>query len=152
MKTLTIAPGPHINDWFVTTKLTPHSAEFRAHAAECQKIAACLVRPHQGTVRSTGASVVGSDRARRREALGRAVIVGWTEVTMPTVKQLVGIAIAIAMAFVSASAFGISAAEHSATQVPTNHFATSKADFRLADHQRLRRILLGQEGIELPLK
>jgi hypothetical protein len=142
MKTLTIAPGPHINDWFVTAKLTPHSAEFRAHAAECQKMAACLVRPHQGTVRSAGASVVGGRRASRREALGRA-----------TVKQLVGIAIAIAMAFVSASAFGISAAEHSATQVPTNHFTTSKAaDFRLADHQRLRSILLGHDGIELPLR
>ena len=70
---------------------------------------------------------------------------------MPTVKQSIGISIAIAMAFVSAGAFGISAAEHSATQVPTKHFTTSKNDFRLDDHQRLRRILLGQ-GIELPLR
>jgi hypothetical protein len=112
VKTLTIAPAPHINAWFGTTKLTPHSAEFRAHVAECHKIAACLVRPHQRTV-----PVVGGGRAR--ETLGRAVIVGWTEVITPTAKQLVGIVLAIAIAIVSASAFGINAAEHSATQVPT---------------------------------
>jgi hypothetical protein len=41
MKTLIIAPGPHINDCFVTAKLTPQSEEFRAHAAECHEIAAC---------------------------------------------------------------------------------------------------------------
>ena len=81
-----------------------------------------------------------------------APIVGWAEVITPTAKQLVGIVLAIAMAFVSAAAFGISAAEHSATQVPTKHFTTSNGDFRLADHQRLRKILLGQEGIELPLR
>ncbi len=144
--------GPHINDWFVTAKLTPHSAEFRAHAAECQKIAACLVRPHQGTVRSDGVPVVRGGRASRRETLGRAVIIGWTEVITPTAKQLVGIVLAIAIAIVGAGAFGISAAECSATQVPTNHFTTSKADFRLDDHQRLRKMLLGQEGIELPLR
>jgi hypothetical protein len=151
MKTLTIA-GPYINDWFVTAKLTPHSEEFRANAAECQKMAACLVRPHQGTVRSDGVPVVRGGRASRRETLGRAVIVGWAEVITPIAKQLVGIVLAIAMAFVSASAFGISAVEHSTSQVPTNRFTPSKADFRLADHQRLRRILLGQEGIELPLR
>jgi hypothetical protein len=72
------------------------------------------------------------------------------EVIMPTVKRLVGIAIAIAMAIVGAGAFGISAIEHSATQVPTNRFTPSKADFRLDDHQRLRKMLPGQEGIELP--
>ena len=71
---------------------------------------------------------------------------------MPTVKRLVGVAIAIAIAFVGASAFGISAIEHSATQVPANRFTPSAADFRLDDHQRLRKMLLGQEGIELPLR
>ena len=67
---------------------------------------------------------------------------------MPTVKQSVGIAIAIAMAFVAATAFGISAVEQSAPQVPTNHFTPSKADFRLNDHQRLRKLL----GIERPVR
>jgi hypothetical protein len=79
-------------------------------------------------------------------------IVGRTEVIMPTVKRLVGIAIAIATAIVGAGAFGISAIEHSATQVPTNRFTPSKADFRLDDHQRLRKMLLGREGIGLPLR
>jgi len=117
MKTLTIAPGPHINAWFVTAKLTSH--EFRAHAAECQKMAACLVRPHQGTVRSDDVPVVGGGQSSRRETLDRAALVGWAEVITPTAKQLVGIVLAIAIAIVSASAFGINAAEHSATQVPT---------------------------------
>jgi hypothetical protein len=72
------------------------------------------------------------------------------EVIMPTVKRLVGIAIAIAVAIVGAGAFGIGAIEHSATQVPANRFTPSKADFRLDDHQRLRKMLFGQEGIELP--
>ena len=71
---------------------------------------------------------------------------------MPTVKQLVGIAIVIAAAIVGAGVVGISAIEHSATQVPTNRFTPSKADFGLNDHQRLRKMLLGQEGIELPLR
>ena len=77
---------------------------------------------------------------------------------MPTVKQLVVIAIAIAAAIVGAGTVGISAIEHSATQehsarqVPANRFTPSKADFRLNDHQRLREILLGQEHIELPLR
>ena len=71
---------------------------------------------------------------------------------MPTLRQLVGIAIAIAMAIVGSGAFGISAIEHSATQVATNRFTPSKADFRLDDHLRLRKVLLGQEGIELPLR
>ena len=75
-----------------------------------------------------------------------------TEVITPTVKQLAGSAIAIAMAIMGAGAFGISAVEHSATQVSTNRFTPSKADFRLDDHQRLRKMLLGQEGIELPLR
>jgi hypothetical protein len=79
-------------------------------------------------------------------------IVGRTEVIMPTVKHVVAIAIAIAMAIVGAGAFGISAIEHSATQVPTNRFTPSKADFRLDDHQRLRKMLLGREGIGLPLR
>jgi hypothetical protein len=74
------------------------------------------------------------------------------EVIMPTVKQLGVIAIAIAAAIVGAGAVGISAIEHSATQVPANRFTPSKADFRLNDHQRLRKILLGQEHIELPLR
>jgi hypothetical protein len=71
---------------------------------------------------------------------------------MPTVKHLVGIAIAIAMPIVGASAFGIGAVEHSATQAPANRFTPSKADFRLDDHQRLRKMLLGREGVELALR
>jgi hypothetical protein len=71
---------------------------------------------------------------------------------MPTVKQLVGIAIAIAVAIVGAGAVVIIAIEHSTTEVPTNRFMPLKADFRLNDHQRLRKILLGQEHIELPLR
>ena len=65
---------------------------------------------------------------------------------MPTVKQSIGIATAIAMAFVAATAFGISAVEQSAPQVATNRFTPSKADLGLKDHQRLRRLL----GIERP--
>lgn len=77
---------------------------------------------------------------------------------MPTVKQLAVIAIAIAAAIVGAGTVGISAIEHSATQersvtqVLANRFTPSKADFRLNDPQRLRKILLGQEHIELPLR
>jgi hypothetical protein len=68
---------------------------------------------------------------------------------MPTVKPLVGIAIAIAMAFAGATALGISAVEHSPPRPPTNHHVKpSKADFRLNDHQRLRHLL----GIERPLR
>jgi hypothetical protein len=69
---------------------------------------------------------------------------------MPTVKHLVAIAIAIAVAIVGAGAVGISVVEHSTTQVPTNRFTPSKADFRLNDHQQLRKMLLAQERIELP--
>jgi hypothetical protein len=58
---------------------------------------------------------------------------------MPTVKQSIGIA---------ATAFGINAVEQSTPQVPTNRFTTLKADFRLNDHQRLRKLL----GIERPLR
>jgi hypothetical protein len=79
-------------------------------------------------------------------------IVGRTEVIMRTVKLLVGIGIAIAAAIVGASAFGIYSVEHAARQVPANHFTPSKADFRLDDHQRLRSMLLGEEGIEPPLR
>lgn len=68
---------------------------------------------------------------------------------MPTVKQSIGIATAIAMAFVAATAFGINAVEQSAPQVfPINRLTPSKADFRLNDHQRLRKLL----GIERPLR
>jgi hypothetical protein len=56
------------------------------------------------------------------------------------------------MTIVGASAFGIIAVEHGATQIPTNRFTPSKADFRLNDHQRLKKMLLGQEGVELPLR
>jgi hypothetical protein len=63
---------------------------------------------------------------------------------MPTVKQTVGITIAMAMALVAATAFGISAIENSATQVPTNRFTPSKAEFGPNDHQQLRKLL----GIE----
>jgi hypothetical protein len=79
-------------------------------------------------------------------------IVGRMEVIMPTVKQLVTIAIAIAAAIVGAGAVGITAIEQTATQVAPHRFTPSKADFQLNDHQRLRRMLLSQEGIELPLR
>jgi hypothetical protein len=65
---------------------------------------------------------------------------------MPTVKQSIGIAIAIAMGFVAATAFGISAVEQSVPLVATNRLTASKADLGLKDHQRLRRLL----GIERP--
>jgi hypothetical protein len=71
---------------------------------------------------------------------------------MPTVKQWIGIAVAVATAIVGASAFGISAVEHSATKVPISRVAPARADFRLNDHQRLRKMLLGQESIKLPLR
>lgn len=67
---------------------------------------------------------------------------------MPTVKQSVGIATAIAMVFAAATAFGIGAVEHSATQVSANRVTPAKADLRLTDHQRLRQLL----GIERPLR
>jgi hypothetical protein len=67
---------------------------------------------------------------------------------MPTVKQSVGIAITIAMTLGAATAFGIGAVEHSATQVSANRVTPSKANFRLADHQRLRKVL----RIEQPLR
>ena len=69
-----------------------------------------------------------------------------TEVNMPTVKQLGVIAIAIALALVGATAVGISAIQHSATKVSTGRATPATADFRLNDHQRLRRIF------ELPPK
>ena len=59
---------------------------------------------------------------------------------MPTVKQTVGITIAMAMALVVATAFGISAIEYSVSQVPTNNFTPSKAEFGLNDHQQLRKL------------
>jgi hypothetical protein len=65
---------------------------------------------------------------------------------MPTVKQSIGIAIAIAMAFVAATTFGISAVEQTAPQFATNRFTASKADLGLRDRQRLRTLL----GIERP--
>jgi len=71
---------------------------------------------------------------------------------MPTVKQVLGIATAIALGIIGAGAVGISAIDNSATQAPTNRFTTSKAEFRLTDHQQLRKMLLGQEHIELPLR
>jgi hypothetical protein len=71
---------------------------------------------------------------------------------MATVKRLIGIAIAIATAIVGASAFGITAVEYSATQVPATRSTPAKADYRLNEHQRLKKMLLGQEGTELPLR
>jgi hypothetical protein len=65
---------------------------------------------------------------------------------MPTVKQSIGISIAIAIAFVAATAFGISAVEQSAPQVAANRFTASKANLGLRDRQRLRTLL----GIERP--
>ena len=67
---------------------------------------------------------------------------------MPTVKQSIWILIAIAMAFVAATTFGISAVEQTAPQVATNRFTASKADLGLKDHQRLKTLL----GIERPLR
>jgi hypothetical protein len=71
---------------------------------------------------------------------------------MPTVKQLlVGTAIAIAVAILAVGAVG-SAIENSATQVATGRLYTSAKAFRLSDHQRLRKVLLGQDDVELPLR
>jgi hypothetical protein len=80
--------------------------------------------------------------------VGRLIsaIVGGMEAIM-AVRHLVGIAIATAVSIVSAGAVGISAAEHSAMQVLTKPLTPSKAEFRLNDHQRLRKMLLGQEHI-----
>ena len=61
-----------------------------------------------------------------------------------TVKHLVAIAIAIAVALVGATAVGISAVEHSATEVRTIRITPAAADFRLNEHQQARRMLLGQ--------
>ena len=58
-----------------------------------------------------------------------------------TVKHLVAIAIAIAVALVGATAVGISAVEHSATKV---RGTPATADFRLNEHQHARRMFLGQ--------
>jgi hypothetical protein len=81
-------------------------------------------------------------------SVGRLIsaIVGGMEAIM-AVRHLVGIAIATAVAIVSAGAVGISAVEHSATQAPAKRFTPSKAEFQLNDHQRLRKMLLGQEHI-----
>jgi hypothetical protein len=81
-------------------------------------------------------------------SVGRLIsaIVGGMEAIM-AVRHLVGIAIATAVAIVSAGAVGISAVEHSATQVLTKRLTPSKAEFRLSDHQQLRKMLLGQEHI-----
>ncbi len=61
---------------------------------------------------------------------------------MPTIKQLGGIAIAVVVAIVVATAVGISAVEHSTTRVQANRFTPSNADFRLNDIR----------GIELPVR
>jgi hypothetical protein len=81
-------------------------------------------------------------------SVGRLIsaIVGGMEAIM-AVRHLVGIAIATAVAIVSAGAVGISAVEHSGTQAPAKRFTPSKAEFQLNDHQRLRKMLLGQEHI-----
>jgi len=81
-------------------------------------------------------------------SVGRLIsaIVGGMEAIM-AVRHLVGIAIATAVAIVSAGAAGITAVEHSATQVLPKRFTPSKAEFQLNVHQRLRKILLGQEHI-----
>jgi hypothetical protein len=64
---------------------------------------------------------------------------------MPTIKQLVvGVTIAVAIAIVGVGAFG-SAVEHKTTQAPVNRYeSSSKTDFRLSDHQQLRRMFLGR--------
>jgi len=81
-------------------------------------------------------------------SVGRLIsaIVGGMEAIM-AVRHLVGIAIATAVAIVSAGAVGITAVEHSATQVLPKRLTHSKAEFQLSDHQRLRKMLLGQEHI-----
>ena len=80
-------------------------------------------------------------------SVGRLIsaIVGGMEAIMAV--RHFGVAIASAVAIVSAGAVGISAVEHSATQVLTKRPTPSKAEFRLNDHQRLRKMLLGQEHI-----
>ena len=81
-------------------------------------------------------------------SVGRLIsaIVGGMEAIM-AVRHLVGIAIATAVAIVSAGAVGITAVEHSATQVLPKRLTHSKTEFQLSDHQRLRKMLLGQEHI-----
>jgi hypothetical protein len=79
-------------------------------------------------------------------------IVDRTEVIMPTVKQVLGIATAVALGIMGAGAVGVSAIDNNATQVPTNRFTPSKAEFQLNDHQQLRKMPLGQEPIQLPLR
>lgn len=70
---------------------------------------------------------------------------------MVTLKHAVAIAIAVAMAIAGASAFGISAVDYSARQPPPKRYTPPKSEFRLSDHQRLKKILLGQDG-GLPLR
>jgi hypothetical protein len=79
-------------------------------------------------------------------------IVDRTEVTMPTVKQVLGIATAVALGIMGAGAVGVSAIDNSATQAPAKRFTPSKAEFQLNEHQQLRKMLLGQEPIQLPLR
>ena len=75
---------------------------------------------------------------------------------MPTVKQLVVIASAIAAAIVGAGTVGISAIERSAsqeynvTQVPTNRITPSKADFRLNDHRGSERSFWAKNTLSCP--
>jgi len=82
------------------------------------------------------------------DSVGRLIsaIVGGMEAIM-AVRHLVGIAIGTVVAIASASAVGIGVAEHSVTQVSAKRVTPSKAEFRLSDHQRLRKMLLGQEHI-----
>jgi len=79
-------------------------------------------------------------------------LVGRTEVIMPTVKQVLGIATAIALGIMGAGAVGVSAIDNNATQAPAKRFTPSKAEFQLNEHQQLRKMLLGQEPIQLPLR
>jgi hypothetical protein len=79
-------------------------------------------------------------------------IVDRTEVIMPTVKQVLGIATAIALGIMGAGAVGVSAIDNNTTQAPAKRFTPSKAEFQLNDHQQLRKMLLGQEPIQLPLR
>ena len=57
-----------------------------------------------------------------------------------TVKHLVVIAIAIAVALVGATAVGISAVEHSATKI---RVTPATDDLRINEHQQARRMFLG---------
>ena len=122
-------------------------------------VAAPVLVEHEAVVLVVEDEVLGRNQrinlmqgANSRSVLAVMAIVGRTEVIMPTVKQVVGIAIAIALGIVGASAVGVSAIEHSASRSPPNASCLQRLTSGLNDHQRLRKMLLGQEGIGPPLR